>query len=147
MRPGAPANCQAVQWLAFASNAFNTLVPFYAAVDETPEYLANTTKEVSTENFYWSARMIAAMADASFAKSAIHIERYQNAVEAKGHALLNKYDKEAAKVTDPSESRRLLEEAKREIAKMLKEETGNTLDHVLFELSNSMKNAFSRSDA
>ena len=120
---------------------------FYAAVDETPEYLANTTKEVSTENFYWSARMIAAMADASFAKSAIHIERYQNAVEAKGHALLNKYDKEAAKVTDPSESRRLLEEANREIAKMLKEETGNTLDHVLFELSNSMKNAFSRSDA
>ena len=147
MRPGAPANCQAVQWLAFASNAFNTLVPFYAAVDETPEYLANTTKEVSTENFYWSARMIAAMADASFAKSAIHNERYQNAVEAKGHALLNKYDKEAAKVTDPAESRRLLEEANREIAKMLKEETGNTLDHVLFELSNSMKNAFSRSDA
>ena len=142
-----PANCQAVQWLAFASNAFNTLVPFYAAVDETPEYLANTTKEVSTENFYWSARMIAAMADASFAKSAIHIERYQNAVEAKGHALLNKYDKEAAKVTDPAESRRLLEEANREIAKMLKEETGNTLDRVLFELSNSMKNAFSRSDA
>ena len=76
------------EMLAFASNAFNTLVPFYAAVDETPEYLANTTKEVSTENFYWSARMIAAMADASFAKSAIHIERYQNAVEAKGHALL-----------------------------------------------------------
>ena len=69
------------------------------------------------------------------------------AVEAKGHALLNKYDKEAAKVTDPAESRRLLEEANREIAKMLKEETGNTLDHVLFELSNSMKNAFSRSDA
>ena len=147
MRPDAPANCQAIQWLAFASNAFNTLVPFYAAVDETPEYLANTTKEVSTENFYWSARMIAAMADASFAKSAIHIERYQNAVEAKGHALLHKYDKEAAKVTDPAESRRLLEEANREIAKMLKEETGNTLDHVLFELSNSMKNAFSRSDA
>ena len=43
--------------------------------------------------------------------------------------------------------KRLLEEANREIAKMLKEETGNTLDHVLFELSNSMKNAFSRSDA
>ena len=67
--------------------------------------------------------------------------------EAKGHALLNKYDKEAEKAADPAESRRLLAEANREIAKMLKEETGNTLDHVLFELSNSMKNAFSRSDA
>ena len=55
--------------------------------------------------------MIAAMADASFAKSAIHIERYQNAVQAKGHALLRKYDAEAAKITDPAESRRLLEKA------------------------------------
>lgn len=40
------------------------MAPFYADIDETPEYFANTTGEVSTENFYWSSRMIAAMADA-----------------------------------------------------------------------------------
>ena len=47
---------------------FNVMAPFYADIDETPEYFANTTGEVSTENFYWSSRMIAAMADASYKK-------------------------------------------------------------------------------
>jgi dipeptidase len=44
-------------------------VPFYANVSATPDYLANTTKEVSTDNFYWSSRLIAAMADASYGRS------------------------------------------------------------------------------
>ena len=54
MRPDKERDCHTIEWLAFASNAFNVLVPFYADVDETPEYLSNTTGEVSTGNFYWS---------------------------------------------------------------------------------------------
>ena len=42
------------------ANAFNTMVPFYANVERTPEYLANTTGTVSTDNFYWTSRLIAA---------------------------------------------------------------------------------------
>ena len=56
------ADCRPVEWIAYGSNAFNALVPFYADVEETPEYLNNTTGRVSTENFYWSSRLIAAMA-------------------------------------------------------------------------------------
>jgi dipeptidase len=41
----------------------------------------------------------------------------------------------------------LREEANNKIAEMLKKETGATLHKVLFELSNQMKNAYSRSDA
>ena len=55
-----------IQWVAFASNVFNVLVPFYGEVETTPEYVSNTTGEVSTDNFYWASRMIAAMADASY---------------------------------------------------------------------------------
>ena len=66
MRPEGGAAFGTLEWVAYASNAFNTMVPFYADVDETPEYLANTTGEVSTGNFYWTSRMIAAMADASY---------------------------------------------------------------------------------
>ena len=65
MRPDQPEDSAILEWVAFASNAFNVLVPFYAGVTTTPEYLSNTTAEVSTDNFYWSSRMIAAMADAS----------------------------------------------------------------------------------
>lgn len=51
MRPGMERDCNVIEWIAFASNAFNVLVPFYADIDETPDYLCNTTGEVSTDNF------------------------------------------------------------------------------------------------
>ena len=38
-------------------------------------------------------------------------------------------------------------EANREIAKMVKKETSDTLSKVLYELSNQMKNSYARSDA
>lgn len=147
MRPQMEQENGVIEWLAFASNAFNVLVPFYADVEETPEYLSNTTGEVSTENFYWSSRLIAAMADASYRSSVFHIERYQEHVMAKGHELIHHYDELLAKETDAVMRRRLREEANRSIAKMLQKETADTLDKVLFELSSQMKNAYSRSDA
>ena len=136
-----------IQWVAFASNPFNVLVPFYPQVSKTPEYMANTTAEVSTENFYWASRMIAAMADAAYAKTSIYIERYRLAVGSKAHALIIKGDKAQQAAGTPEEKEKIREEINEEMAAMLKKETGNTLNKVLFELSASMKNAFSRSDA
>lgn len=147
MRPQMEQENGVIEWLAFASNAFNVLVPFYADVEETPEYLSNTTGEVSTENFYWSSRLIAAMADASYRSSVFHIERYQEHVMAKGHELIHHYDELLSRETDAVMCRRLREEANRSIAKMLQKETADTLDKVLYELSGQMKNAYSRSDA
>lgn len=144
MRPAEKVS--AIQWVAFASNAFNVLVPFYADVEKIPEYLAGTTKQVSTENFYWMSRMIAAMADASYGKSVFHIERYQEHVAAKSHALLNHYDALLPTVKDEADSRRIREEANEKIAAMLQDATADTLDKVLYELSCQMKNAYARSD-
>ena len=147
MRPDQPADSGILEWVAFASNAFNTLVPFYAEVTTTPDYLSNTTAEVSTDNFYWASRMIAAMADASYKKSIFHIERYQEHVMAKGHALIHQYDERLAKEQDETKRMQLREEANERVAKMLKKETAATLNQVLYELSNLMKNSYSRSDA
>lgn len=147
IRPYMPEEFQVIQWVAFASNPFNVLVPFYPQVSKTPEYMANTTAEVSTENFYWASRMIAAMADAAYAKTSIYIERYRLAVGSKAHALIIKGDKAQQAAGTPEEKEKIREEINEEMAAMLKKETGNTLNKVLFELSASMKNAFSRSDA
>ena len=147
LRPERKPDCGAVEWIAYASNAFNAMAPFYADVKRTPEYLSNTTGEASTENFYWSSRMIAAMADASYRTSVAHVERYQETVMAKGHELINRYDRLLAKEQDPDRRRLLREEATDEMAAMLKKETQSTLDRVLYELSCRMKNAYSRSDA
>ena len=147
MRTNQPEDTGILEWVAFASNAFNVLVPFYAGVTKTPEYLANTTAEVSTDNFYWSSRMIAAMADASYRSSVFHIERYQEHVMAKGHELINTYDALLAKESDAQKRMELKEEANEKIAEMVKKAAADTLNKVLFELSSQMKNAYSRSDA
>ena len=112
------------------------MVPFYANVDTTPEYLANTTADVSTDNFYWNSRMIAAMADASYSKSLFHIERYQETMLAKGHEVINRYDEQIEKEPDVGKRSALREQANQD-----------TLSKVLYELSNQMKNSYARSDA
>ena len=146
MRPEGGAAFGTLEWVAYASNAFNTMVPFYADVDETPEYLANTTGEVSTGNFYWTSRMIAAMADASYAKSVFHVERYQENVLAKSHALINQYDALLADEKDPEKQMELKRKANRKVAEMVQKEASATLKKVLYELSNQMKNSYARSD-
>ncbi len=147
MRPDKEKDSNILQWIAFASNAFNVLVPFYAAVSKTPDYFANTTKEVTTDNFYWVCRMIGAMADASYKSSVFHIERYQERVMSKGHELINHYDALLEKEADCEKRMALREEANEKIAEMVKKEATSTLDKVLYELSGQMKNSYSRSDA
>lgn len=147
MRPEHEKDSRTIEWVAYASNAFNAMVPFYADVEETPEYLSNTTGAVSTDNFYWTSRMIAAMADASYKSSVFHVERYQEYVASKGHELICRYDALLEQEKDAEKRMALKKEANEEIAKMLKETSLDTLDKVLYELSCQMKNAYSRSDA
>ena len=128
MRPDYIRDNAAIEWIAYGSNVFNALVPFYADIEETPEYLSNTTGEVSTDNFYWSSRLIAAMADASYRSSIFHIERYQEHVMSKGHELIGKYDELLEKEPDEVKRKSLRLEANEKIAQMLKNATQKTLD-------------------
>ena len=147
MRLGMEKDCNILEWVAFASNAFNVLVPFYATIDTTPDYFSSTTREVTTDSFYWVSRMIGAMADASYKSSIFHIERYQERVMSKGHQLIGKYDALLEKESDAAKRMSLRHQANQEIADMVKKEASDTLNKVLYELSNQMKNAYSRSDA
>lgn len=143
IRPYVPKEIQAIEWLAFGSNAFNAFVPLYTNVESLPGYFSGTTMEVSTDSFYWTNRIIAALADAHFNVEAIHIERYQEAVEAKAHELVNKYD---AIIEKGSYDPETIVNANGEIAAMVRKETQKCLDHVLYEASCHMKNGYSRSD-
>ena len=153
IRPYVDEDSSAIQWIAFASNAFNVMVPFYTNVDEVPEYLANTSAEVSTDNFYWTSRLIAAMADASYAKSVFHIERYDEKVMSKAHEIIYRYDDLLGADSDVQMDaisklgQELRQQANQEMADMAMQAAGDTLGKVLYELSNQMKNSYSRSDA
>lgn len=147
IRPYAPEGYRAIEWISFGSNVFNAPALMYANTDEIPEYLGSTGAKVSTDTYYWSSRLIGALADASYGKCQIFIERYQQNVMSKNHRFIKEYDKMLSEETDSEKRKNLCRKANREMADMLQEETDKLLDHVLYERSNQMKNSYARSDA
>ena len=147
LRGDMPAAVQAVEWVFFGSNVFNAPVALFANADAAPEYLANTTERVDTDNLYWASRLIGALADAQFSACANHIEHYQEAVAAQSHAIINRVRREVIAAEESYEQATArLTRANDEIAAMAKKETDTCLSNVLFATSLGMKNAFARND-
>ncbi len=147
IKPYMPEAMQSVEWIGFGSNVFNAFVPFYVNIDESPKYM-QTGKEITTDSFYWTNRLIGAMADSCYPNSIAHVERYQMKVQSLGHGIIKKYDaKIKSKKVNYEKARSLCEEANKEIAEMVKKETDDLLAKVLYEASCNMKNSFARSDA
>ena len=92
LRPYAPDAARAVMWTSFGSGPFTTVAPFYANVRDTPAYLRDTTPIVSTDNLYWTNRLIAVIADAHFYETNSLVEGYAEGVRAFGHRLVAKTD-------------------------------------------------------
>ena len=174
IRPYRPQVNRAVQWIAYGSNPFNTLVPFFPNVDSTPKYLEDTTTRVTSENFYWENRIIAALCDASFADTANAVERYQEKTGAMGHRMVAATDGQIDRLVEDvidefdaddetgdvqpmepdeiieavrnGEAREVLATANETMAAQLKAETDKLLDSVLYTTSMNMKNGFHMSD-
>ncbi len=98
IRPYRPQASRAIQWMAYGSNPFNTLVPFFPNVDTTPAYLEDTTTRVTSENFYWANRIIAALCDGAFRSTSNAVERYQEKTGAMGHRLVAATDEQIARL-------------------------------------------------
>jgi dipeptidase len=143
IRPYVPDEIKSLEWIAVGSCAFNVFLPQYSRVDDSPKYLKDVTTEVSTETFYWQNRLIGALADPHYSEAMVWIDRYQNKMAAKGHELMNKYDKKFLEEKD----KKMLETANEEICQFFKKETTGVLGKVLHTASLKMKNAYSRSDA
>ena len=148
LRPYVPDSIRAVEWLTFGSNVFNTFVPFYTNTEKVPDYLSTTEKEVDTNSFYWTSRLIAALADAQFKSCKIHIERYQRKVMSESHRILSGADRLVAELAEiKADPQPVIDSANEALAEILRKQTSDVLGKVLDEISNSMKNAFARSDA
>jgi dipeptidase len=132
----------ALEWVSFGSNAFNASLPIYTNVTTIPSYLSKTSKEVSTSSFYWANRLIGALADAHFNKTALLIERYQNYVANKSREIINKHDSSYKAGQEISNN----EKANEELAIMAQKATTKALDDVLYVSSCLMKNGYNRSD-
>ena len=145
IRPDLPESHRALQWISFASNPFNTLIPMFTNVETAPTYLATTDATVSNDSFYWASRMIAALADPHYQQVIPVIERYQQRTLALGHAAVHAADGEAAGAAG-ADAPALLAAANTAIAEQVRTETDALLGQVLFLASDRMTNRFSRSD-
>ena len=147
LRPYEPAATRALQWVSLGSNAYNALVPLYANVGRTPAYLEDTTTRVTSENFYWANRIIGALADGARTGCVPHVERYQEALPAATFALVRSCDERVrAEAMAGDDVCGELEAANDAIADECRRQTEALLDHVLYEASMGMGNAFCRSD-
>lgn len=146
LRPYRPDAIMALQWMAMGSNVFNAFVPFYANVTTTPAYFSNTGREVNTQSFYWTNRLIAALADPHFSTCSSPVERYQNKVHAKGMEMLLSFDR-AYTDQQPDQVHDFLNDCNQQFSDMAETETLDLLDKVLYKASMGMKNSFARSDA
>lgn len=142
LRNDVPEELASVEWICFGPNNFNTVVPMYTNVSKMPKYISEVSMDVSTDNFYWTSRLIASLADPYFSSSIQLIERYQGAVAARSHEILNKWDEKMMESKDFS----LTEQANEEVAKMAKEEATKALGNVLHNASMHMKNGYNRAD-
>ena len=142
IRSNMPEELKGVEWVAFASCAFNTMIPLYTNVNEVPAYLSEVTMDVSTENFFWASRLLGALADAQYTDCARMIENYQGETMAAGRRILFEYDQKMKKTGDYT----LTAEANQKVTDMVKEKTTKVLNEVLLERCKGMKNGFRRVD-
>ncbi|ERL64714.1 C69 family dipeptidase [Schleiferilactobacillus shenzhenensis] len=68
IRNDVPVSYRSIHWLAMGMNPFTFPLPFYANVNDTPEFWKNTTNDATTENWYWLNKIVANMVDPLFAK-------------------------------------------------------------------------------
>ena len=142
IRPYAPEAAKGIEWICFGSTAFSALMPFYAHTDRVPRYLSGVTQDVSTEDLYWSSRLIGALADSNYGACVQHIERYHSAVFTEGRRILGEYDAKIAASDDP----KLTAEANDALCAMARKHTVSALGSVLQTVSEHMKNGYARSD-
>ena len=142
IRSDVPEAIKGLEWICFGSTTFDALLPVYTNVPRMPDYLSKVTLDTSTENFYWGSRLIGALADHNYASSIQHVERYQNAVMTKGRQLVREYDERMAASGDWS----LASEANEKLCDMAREKTIQTLNKVLLDASQHMKNGYNRAD-
>ena len=142
IRSGVPDEIKGIEWICYGPTSFSCWVPVYTNTPRLPDYLSKVSLKVSTNNLYWTCRLIAAMADKSFSSTMQDMERFKDAVNIRGRQLIREYDRKMTESGDFT----LTEEADRKISAMAREEAEKVLSKVLKTSSAEMKNGFNLKD-
>lgn len=103
IRNDVPETIAGVHWLAFGPNTFNSVVPFYANVEDTPAPYKNTTADFDLQNMYWLTHTIAALGDTDYRRYEMMVEAFEQTVVANCRHLQDQADTQAVTETNPSD--------------------------------------------
>ena len=126
-----------------------------------PKRFVAIAPEVSTDNLYWTNRLIAALADAHFYETSNAIEAFAEAACTYGHRLVEHTDAALRNIGKDSDDSAVgdsvaetagepiagrLQAANDEMAEYLRTHATKLLNDVLYTSSNLMRNGFAMSD-
>ncbi|GEO66753.1 C69 family dipeptidase [Levilactobacillus spicheri] len=66
IRNDVPAAIAGIHWMAFGANTFNTVVPFYANVNDTPAVYKDANGEFNMNHMYWLSCTTALLGDTDY---------------------------------------------------------------------------------
>lgn len=66
IRNNVPDSIAGIHWLAYGANTFNTVVPFYSNVLDTPAEFKNATGKFDMNNMYWLSCTTALLGDTDY---------------------------------------------------------------------------------
>lgn len=66
IRPNVPTQLAGIHWLAFGANTFNSVVPFYAYVTDTPASFKDANETFNLNHMYWLSCTTALLGDTDY---------------------------------------------------------------------------------
>ncbi len=102
IRQDCPKEIAGVHWLAFGPNTFNTLVPFYSNILDTPSRYRDTKSTADMNNMYWLTRNLALLGDANYSLFSELEAEYEQKSMAEFLRLQKQSDMEVVSQSDTS---------------------------------------------
>ncbi|MFT8477373.1 MAG: C69 family dipeptidase, partial [Liquorilactobacillus sp.] len=93
IRNDVPAELAGVHWLAFGANTFNTVVPFYAKVNDTPASFKDADGTFNLNNMYWLSCTTALLGDTDYDFYVDMRNSYELEAMSNYHKIQNDIDK------------------------------------------------------
>lgn len=132
-----------IHWLAFGPNTFNTVVPFYANVTDTPAFYKEVSEEFGLDNMYWLSGLIAVLGDTNYNLYSDVRDDYVQASVAAFRQIQRQSDQAASSQTNLSH---YLASVNEEYAKVAKEMTTKLLGQMVMLGAPQMKLRFNLGD-
>ncbi|MBA1434620.1 C69 family dipeptidase, partial [Bombilactobacillus bombi] len=96
IRNNVPEAIAGIQWLGFGPNTFNTFVPFYTNVSDTPEAFRDANASYNPNTAYWLSRTLGVLGDTNYSLYSEYHAQFEQKTLAQLRAIVQATDKQAS---------------------------------------------------